>query len=115
MPDTILDANWIMNERGNTWVTDGEGDHYFIAPLSNGLWLEVRVAQDDYPGFRIATTEEKLTIEQVRDHIQDHFAGWYVRKNNIGLVVDGDDTVADLLNRPVHLSDNDDYVIAGDK
>ena len=77
--------DWFNNERGNVWLTNGEGDHvaWFDLPGTKQR-LEITIALGNYPGFLIAVLSEGLSRdESLAAHINSKLGGWIVRKCNI--------------------------------
>jgi hypothetical protein len=76
-----LKVGWTDCERGNVWLTNGEGDHYALIDLEGNIRLEISINQANYPGLNVAITDSDDA--KCAKHIMDRFGGWHVRKCNI--------------------------------
>lgn len=75
-----LNLSQVINERGNTWLTNGES-HVFWHDNGDGTWLEITVTPENSPGFYIGLVE--TTEEKLRQHIAKECEGWWVKRCNI--------------------------------
>jgi hypothetical protein len=76
-----LKFDWQDCERGNTWLTNGEGDHAIWITLAGNLRLAISIALDNYPGLFVGLVQ--LTDTEIAGKINAHCVGWYVRKCNV--------------------------------
>jgi len=91
-----LNVGWTDCERGNTWLTNGEGDHYALIDLDGNKRLEISINMANYPGLNVAIID--ADDAKCAKHIMDRFGGWHVRKCNIpsvevedGMIVSSDE------------------------
>lgn len=93
-----ISNDWFANERGNTWLMDDDGNHVIWVNVSDKIRMEITICPQDYPGLNICIlNEQESTDEHLAKRIHGHCVGWYARKCNIqGVVVDSDDTIADI-------------------
>lgn len=77
-----------MDEKGNTLLVSDNGAIYFLAETAPDEWFAVRWLPENSPGFD--TFFFRMTADELRGRVQQDFAGWYVRRNNLSLEVDVD-------------------------
>lgn len=80
MPITIPD-NFAECERGNTLLTDDEGNMVAWITLDGELRMQVSWCPDDYPALRLSLV--KLDDERLAAHINERCRGWLIRKCNV--------------------------------
>jgi hypothetical protein len=81
MPTTLPD-DFETSERGNTWMTDGGGNHVGWFALPGGGRLEVAVTPGNSPGFTVRRTDG--SDADLAEHARGLLAqGWTFRKCNI--------------------------------
>lgn len=104
MPE--LDVGWSDCEKGNTWLTNGEGDHYALIDITSTQRLEIVILLDNYPGLNVAIIDK--TDAEMAAHIQDRYEGWTARKCNVeGVKIDGN-IIGTTDNNKVTDEDEDD-------
>ena len=74
-------------ERGNTLLLGEESGLVFVASVADGLWLWAEWIPENSPGFTV-WLEADASADAAVGAIQCHYAGWYVRKNNLDVPVD---------------------------
>ena len=90
-----LPDDWMASERGNTWLSDDDGNH--VAWLKSGSrFIEVSVTPGNTPGLWVRLLgEEESSERKIANHINKHLKGWTVRRCNIeGVKLDSDQMVA---------------------
>lgn len=91
-----IPEDYLVSEKGNTWLSDDDGNHVAWFRISHGRFLEVSVTPGNSPGFYLrALTEEESREESIAGHINVNLKGWTLRRRNInGIKVDSDGMVA---------------------
>jgi len=77
-------------ERGNTWLEDPDSSNHYALIDIGDCFLEVCIQCENYPGFHVNTINDK-SQEELAAHVNERYAGWYVRKCNLPgvTIVDG--------------------------
>ncbi len=83
-------------ERGATLLVSEDDNVFFMDKVGPSLYFCAEFLQDNYPAFN--TMFLRKSGKTLRKELQKNLAGWFVRKNDIGLKVTPGDApqVADL-------------------
>lgn len=74
----------IISERGNTLATSEDGGIMFRGQLPDGTWVVFDYFPGNYPAVSAGIVTGK-NADQMRDGVQEHYKGWTLVKNNIGV------------------------------
>ncbi len=90
----LLPFDWQANERGNTWLLDGDGDcqaSWFDLPGEPLRRLEVTTAIPNGPGHYVSVlSPERSADSWLSAHITVRCNGWVIRRCNVeGVVANG--------------------------
>jgi len=76
------------SERGNTWLTNEEGNHLILVGLNINeddselsQLIQISIIPENYPGFNMDTINTYMA--DLKHDIQDYNEGWFVRKWNL--------------------------------
>lgn len=84
--------NWMASERGNTWLSDDDGNHFAWFRVG-GRFLEVSVTPGNSPGLWIRLLPEVEGEKDIARHINLNLQGWTVRRCNVEGVNVGQDNM----------------------
>lgn len=84
-----LPDDWMANEKGNTWLSDDDGNHVAWLKVGDRM-LEISVTPGNSPGFWARVVGE----ENIADHINKNLQGWTVHRCNIDGVSVEDDMIS---------------------
>ena len=89
-----IPEDWMASEKGNTWLSDDDGNHVAWLKIGERL-VEISVTPGNSPGLWARLLPEEESPESVARHINRNLQGWLVRRCNIeGVKIDHDNMVA---------------------
>jgi hypothetical protein len=91
----IFDRYMPYSERGETLLSGDAGSIAFFGTIvPDQLFIEFIYHPENYPSVDLDVF--KSTDEELRRHIQSHFTGWNLDKNNLEVPSAEDGTVLEL-------------------
>lgn len=92
MQEIKVPHDWIVSEKGNTWLCDDDGNHVAWLKMGDRL-VEFSVTPGNSPGLWARLLPAEEGPESVAKHINKNLKGWTVRRCNLEGVDVGSDNM----------------------